>query len=134
MSDLQIYLTLAVFAGVILAIAFDVIDMAVAALLGVCVLIALGILHEPDMIEALRTAGGPLALLFGGMVVAHVLGKTGIFERVGRDLSARHRRQRQALPAPADRAGRAGVRVPAQRHHGDPARAGHHRAWRARSR
>jgi Na+/H+ antiporter NhaD/arsenite permease-like protein len=33
--------------------------------------------------EAMRTAGGPLALLFGGMVVAHVLGKTGIFERVG---------------------------------------------------
>ena len=83
MSDLQIYLTLAVFAAVILAIALDVIDMAVAALLGVCVLIAVGILREPEMIDALRVAGGPLALLFGGMVVAHVLGVTGIFERVG---------------------------------------------------
>jgi len=83
MSDLQIYLTLAVFGAVILAIAFDVIDMAVAALLGVCVLVALDVLREPDIMEALRTAGGPLALLFGGMVVARVLGKTGIFERVG---------------------------------------------------
>ena len=83
MSDFQIYLTLAVFGAVILAIAFDVIDMAVAALLGVCVLVALDVLREPDIMEALRTAGGPLALLFGGMVVARVLGKTGIFERVG---------------------------------------------------
>jgi Na+/H+ antiporter NhaD/arsenite permease-like protein len=82
MSDFQIYLTLAVFAGVIVAIALDVIDMAVAALIGVCVLIAVGILREPEMIDALRVAG-PLALLFGGMVVAHVLGVTGLFERVG---------------------------------------------------
>lgn len=83
MSELQIYLTLGIFAAVILAIAFDLIDMAVAALLGVCALIALGILSPNDLVEAVRTAGGPLALLFGGMVVAHVLGKTGLFERVG---------------------------------------------------
>jgi Na+/H+ antiporter NhaD/arsenite permease-like protein len=83
MTDLQTYLTLAVFTGVIVAIALDVIDMAIAALIGVCALIALGILREPDMIEAMRVAGGPLALLFGGMVVAHVLGKTGVFERLG---------------------------------------------------
>ncbi len=83
MTDFQIYLTLAVFAGVIVAIALDVIDMAIAALIGVCVLMAAGILREPEMIEAMRVAGGPLALLFGGMVVAHVLGKTGVFERAG---------------------------------------------------
>jgi Na+/H+ antiporter NhaD/arsenite permease-like protein len=83
MTDFQIYLTFAVFAAVILAIALDVIDMAVAALLGVCVLVALDVLREPDIMNALRTAGGPLALLFGGMVVARVLGKTGVFERVG---------------------------------------------------
>ena len=41
MSELQIYLTLAIFASVILVIAFDFIDMAVAALLGVCVMMAL---------------------------------------------------------------------------------------------
>jgi Na+/H+ antiporter NhaD/arsenite permease-like protein len=83
MSELQIYLTLGIFAAVILAIAFDLIDMAVAAMLGVCTMIALGILSADDLMESMRTAGGPLALLFGGMVVAHVLGKTGIFERIG---------------------------------------------------
>lgn len=83
MSDVQIYTTLAVFAAVILAIAFDVIDMAVAALLGASVLIGLGILREADLVAAAKTASGPLALLFGGMIVAHTLGGTGLFERVG---------------------------------------------------
>ena len=83
MNDIQIYLTLAIFAGVIFAIALDLIDLAVAALIGVSLMIVFGILNEKDMIEALKTAGGPLALLFGGMVVARVLSKTGIFERVG---------------------------------------------------
>jgi Na+/H+ antiporter NhaD/arsenite permease-like protein len=81
-SELQIYTTLAVFGAVIVLIAFDLLDMAVAALLGVSVLIVLGILREPDLIEATRTASGPLALLFGGMVVAHTLGSTGLFDRV----------------------------------------------------
>lgn len=83
MSDPQIYITLAVFAGVILAIAFDVVDMSVAALLGVSVLTGFGILHEKEIVGAVKTAGGPLLLLFGGMVVAHTLASTGIFERVG---------------------------------------------------
>jgi Na+/H+ antiporter NhaD/arsenite permease-like protein len=83
MSDLQIYLTLITFTGVIVLIAFDLIDMAVAGLLGVCILLILGILEDDDLVAAFRTAGGPVALLFGGMVVARVLAKTGIFERVG---------------------------------------------------
>jgi Na+/H+ antiporter NhaD/arsenite permease-like protein len=83
MTDLQIYLTIAIFGGVILLIALDVIDMAVAALLGVSILLALGILGTDDLVEASKTAGGPLALLFGGMVVARVLAKTGLFERLG---------------------------------------------------
>ena len=83
MTDLQIYLTIAIFGGVILVIALDVIDMAVAALLGVSLLLALGLLTTDDVVEAAKTAGGPLALLFGGMVVARVLAKTGVFERVG---------------------------------------------------
>ena len=83
MSDLQIYLTLITFAAVIVLIAFDLIDMAVAGLLGVCILLILGILEDDDLVAAFRTAGGPVALLFGGMVVARVLAKTGIFERVG---------------------------------------------------
>jgi Na+/H+ antiporter NhaD/arsenite permease-like protein len=83
MSDLQIYLTLITFTGVIVLIAFDLLDMAVAGLLGVCLLLVLGILEGDDLMAAFRTAGAPLALLFGGMVVARVLAKTGIFERVG---------------------------------------------------
>lgn len=83
MTDFQIYLTVGVFAAVILAIAIDLVDMAVAALLGVCVLHAVGILDGNDILEASKSAGSPIALLFGGMVVAHVLGKTGVFERVG---------------------------------------------------
>jgi Na+/H+ antiporter NhaD/arsenite permease-like protein len=83
MTDLQIWLTVGVFGGVILLIALDLMDMALAALLGVCVLLALGLLNTDDLVEAMKTAGGPLALLFGGMVVANVLAKTGIFERVG---------------------------------------------------
>ncbi|MGH8731440.1 MAG: SLC13 family permease, partial [Burkholderiales bacterium] len=83
MSELQIYMTMAVFGAVILAIAFDVIDMAVATLLGVSVMFGFNILSEDDVIAAVRTAGGPLALLFGGMVVARTLGSTGIFDRVG---------------------------------------------------
>ncbi len=83
MTDLQIWLTVGVFCGVILLIALDLMDMALAALLGVCVLLALGLLTTDDLVQAMKTAGGPLALLFGGMVVANVLAKTGIFGRVG---------------------------------------------------
>ncbi len=83
MSGLHTTVTLAVFGVVILVIAFNVIDMAVAALLGVSVLIGLGILREPGLLEAAKIAAGPLSLLFGGMLVAHTLGSTGLFERVG---------------------------------------------------
>jgi Na+/H+ antiporter NhaD/arsenite permease-like protein len=72
-----------VFVGVIAAIAFDVIDMLLAALLGVSVLIIFGVFEQQDILNVTRTAGGPLALLFGGMVVARVLVPTGIFEYVG---------------------------------------------------
>ncbi|HOW74594.1 MAG TPA: SLC13 family permease [Candidatus Competibacteraceae bacterium] len=83
MNDLQIYLTIGVFVAVILLIAFDLIDMMVAALLGVSVLIVFGILDGSDLMPIVHTAGGPLALLFGGMVVARVIGKTGIFDWLG---------------------------------------------------
>ena len=83
MTDFQIYLTLGVFAAVILAIAFDLIDMMVAALIGVSLLLVFGILDGEDLMPIIRTAGGPLSLLFGGMVVARVLDKTGVFEWLG---------------------------------------------------
>ncbi len=83
MTDFQIYLTILVFAAVILAIAFDLIDMMVAALIGVSLLLVFGILDGEDLMPIIRTAGGPLALLFGGMVVARILDKTGAFEWLG---------------------------------------------------
>jgi Na+/H+ antiporter NhaD/arsenite permease-like protein len=83
MTDFQIIVTLVVFGVVIIAIAADVIDMALAALLGCSVLALFGILDKPDVSAALETAGGPLALLFGGMVVARMLSMTGLFDRLG---------------------------------------------------
>ncbi len=83
MSDLQITVTLLVFAGVILAIALNVIDMAVAALLGVSLMLLFGVFTRQEFLNAAQTAGGSIALLFGGMVVARTLVPTGIFELVG---------------------------------------------------
>ena len=89
--ELQSIIILAVFGGVILAIAVNVIDMAVAAMLGVSVLIICGIFTQQDILNAVKAAGGPLSLLFGGMVVARTLEPTGIFEQIGtRFLSATH--------------------------------------------
>ena len=75
--------SIAVFAAVILLIAFDVVDMLLAAMLGVSVLIVLGVYSIQDVIDINRTADGTLALLFGGMVVARTLSTTGIFEFLG---------------------------------------------------
>jgi Na+/H+ antiporter NhaD/arsenite permease-like protein len=72
-----------VFIGVIAVIAFDLIDMLLAALLGVSVLIVAGVFTQQDILNVTRTGSGPLALLFGGMVVARVLVPTGIFDYVG---------------------------------------------------
>ncbi len=83
LSDPQSILILVVFAGVILAIAFDWIDMVLAALLGVCTLTVFGILDHDDVMAAVGSSQEPLALLFGGMVVARTLEPTGIFENVG---------------------------------------------------
>ena len=83
MSELQVILTLVIFGGVILVIALDLVDMMLATLLGVSLYLVFGILDRSDMVEVFNTAGSPLALLFGGMVVARVLAGTGMFERLG---------------------------------------------------
>lgn len=82
-ESVQSVIIIVVFIGVIAAIAFDLIDMLLAALLGVSLLIFFGIFNQQDVLNVTRSAGGPLALLFGGMVVARVLVPTGIFEYVG---------------------------------------------------
>ncbi len=83
MTELQTTIILAVFAGVILAIAFNVIDMMLAALLGVSILTIAGIFTQDDILNSIRTGGGALSLLFGGMVVARTLEPTGVFENFG---------------------------------------------------
>lgn len=83
MSDLQVYITLGVFAMVILSIAFNVVDMALAVMLGASALLALGILTQQDILNSFKNSLGMLLLLFGGMVVARTLKPTGIFEHVG---------------------------------------------------
>jgi Na+/H+ antiporter NhaD/arsenite permease-like protein len=83
MTDLQNYTVFAVFAGVILVIAFNVIDMTLAAMLGASILLMLGILTQQDILNSFKFSEGMLALLFGGMVVARTLVPTGIFEHVG---------------------------------------------------
>jgi len=83
MTDLQIAVTLVVFAGVILAIAFNLLDMTLAALLGVSVMLLFGVFTRKEFLNASQTAGGPISLLFGGMVVARTLVPTGLFDRVG---------------------------------------------------
>ena len=82
-ENAQSIVIIVVFLGVIAAIAFDVVDMLLAALLGVCVLIVFGVFNQQDILNVTRSASGPLALLFGGMVVARVLVPTGIFEYIG---------------------------------------------------
>jgi Na+/H+ antiporter NhaD/arsenite permease-like protein len=81
--DFQTTTTLIVFASVILMIAFDVMDMMLVGLLGVSALTVTGVITAQDVSAVNRTAGGPITLLFGGMVVARVLAPTGIFERLG---------------------------------------------------
>jgi Na+/H+ antiporter NhaD/arsenite permease-like protein len=81
--NFQTITTLIVFTAVILLIAFDLIDMLLAGLIGASILIALGIFNSQDVIAINQTAGAPIALLFGGMVVARTLVPTGAFDYIG---------------------------------------------------
>jgi Na+/H+ antiporter NhaD/arsenite permease-like protein len=83
MTALQSYAVFAVFAGVILVIAFNVIDMTLAVMLGASILLLLGILTQQDILNSFKFSEGMLCLLFGGMVVARTLVPTGLFEHVG---------------------------------------------------
>ena len=83
MTDLQVFVTLAVLAGLIVVLVFDWVDLTVAGLLSVSALLIFGILSQKDFLNVVGSGGGVLALLFGGMVVARTLTPTGIFEKVG---------------------------------------------------
>lgn len=63
---------------------------------------AFGILNEADIISAMKTAGGPLLLLFGGMVVAGTLATTAFSSVSGMCTSVpRGRRGRLCGPGQA---------------------------------
>lgn len=81
--DPQHLLIVGTFAAVILVIAANLLDMTVAALLGIGVLTATGNVHAEDVLHAVGSGGGSLALLFGGMAVARMLVPTGIFDLMG---------------------------------------------------
>jgi Na+/H+ antiporter NhaD/arsenite permease-like protein len=83
MTELQVLVTVAVLAGLILVLLFDWLDMTVAGLLSVSTLIVFGIVSQKDIANVVSSGGGVLALLFGGMVVARTLTPTGIFENLG---------------------------------------------------
>ena len=83
MTELQMLATFIVFAAVLLAVTANLVDMAVAAMLGVSVLIVFGIYSHQDILSAARASDGSIALLFGGMVVARTLEPTGIFDHIG---------------------------------------------------
>lgn len=82
-ADIQSIIIVSVFAGVIIAIAFDLIDMVLAALLGISMLIVAGVFDRQAMFNIFETSNGAVALLFGGMVVARTLRPTGVFEWAG---------------------------------------------------
>ena len=83
MTELQVIVTFIVFAGVLLIISANWMDMMVASLLGVSILTVFGIFNHQDILSATRTSDGSLSLLFGGMVVARTLEPTGIFDYIG---------------------------------------------------
>ncbi len=83
MTDLQVFVTPIIFAGVILSIAFNVLDIVLAALIGVSTMLLFGVFTSQEFLNAVKTAGGPISLLFGGMVVARTLVPTGLFDLLG---------------------------------------------------
>ena len=83
MPEYQAYAIYVVFFAVIVCIVFNVLDMTLAALLGLCVLSLGGVITDRDVLGAVQSSRGAIALLFGGMVVARVLAPTGVFENVG---------------------------------------------------
>jgi Na+/H+ antiporter NhaD/arsenite permease-like protein len=78
--DWHLYLAVGIFISVILAIAFDLLPMVVASLLGTAILYLSGTVDSVAH-SAARTAADPvLSLLIGGMVVTRSLAPTGVFE------------------------------------------------------
>ena len=130
MSELQVVVTYAAFAAVILTIAFNILDLALAGLLGVSVLIVFGILTQGDIVNVVKTSGSTFALLFGGMIVARTLTASGIFEFLGDLFLRQDQRQRKAFSGWACHSCRDSLHVPSQRDHSVAAGAHYHSGCR----
>jgi len=85
-SHFQLIFVEATFVAVIGLIAFDLIDLSLAAMGGVILCYLAGLLEEEDILATIDHGGGTVALLFGGMIVARVLVPTGIFDWLGERL------------------------------------------------
>ena len=66
MPETQAMMIYAVFGLAILAIAFNLADMTLIAMMGLSVLAVVGVVAQADVFNAIRASSGSLALLFGG--------------------------------------------------------------------
>ncbi len=82
-STLPAIIAALTFAGVILAIALDLLDLAVAGLLGAVLLRLLGIVSQETAVSSINAGFDTIGLFFGGMVVARALIPTGVFDYLG---------------------------------------------------
>ena len=71
------------FAAVLLSIALDWLDLAVAGLLGAVLLRLLGVASKVTTVSGVNAGLDTIGLFFGGMVVARALIPTGIFDYLG---------------------------------------------------
>ena len=82
-SNLPAIIAALTFAAVILSIALDWLDLAVAGLLGAVFLRLLGIVSKDSAVSGVNAGLDTIGLFFGGMVVARALVPTGIFDYLG---------------------------------------------------
>ena len=82
-SNLPAIIATLTFAAVILSIALDWLDLAVAGLLGAIFLRLLGIVSKDTAVSGVNAGLDTIGLFFGGMVVARALVPTGIFDYLG---------------------------------------------------
>lgn len=82
-SNIPAIIAALTFAAVIIAIALNWLDLAVAGLLAVVLLRLLGIVSAEMAVSSINVGFDTIGLFFGGMVVARALIPTGIFDYLG---------------------------------------------------
>jgi Na+/H+ antiporter NhaD/arsenite permease-like protein len=75
--------SIVIFTAVILLIAFDVINLALAAILGAATLVAAGVITINRAVGFVAEAHSTIVLFFGGMVIVRAFAPTRIFEYLG---------------------------------------------------